>query len=855
MVNETKETIQSILPKQLEEYQGLFIKLGTNMQSEERSVRWSMIQNKDKVDKFPNGCLEKNWEAGGYNTFDIKDWLDFGGSYGIPLGDTNLLVINSDSAKLESIIEQDSILSDTFTIISCLGRKHYYYYCSDWDLAKIFLNDPNRSLKGRSILINPRKYFGKIYGRSIDNEVIGFVVGPGSEYTVSDSNGKVINKGSYIVSLEKPIKSIKKQDIVNVLDKYMYETKTTPLKRSVEPFRSNNIVKNNLLSIKDVVKHYGIVMEGYDQEWTFPNPLHYNIDLIVRFDTDRWHCNECAIDGDILSFIAICDEDIKVKNCKEAKELNSKMVYKQAKDIEEHLLVSKLELSKADPSQLIIKEHSNCYYQRRKEMDTSDGMFTTTGIYLDEAELKKQKRKKDGELSKAFKPSILITKYGENITSWITYEKANRLYNWELDLEGVDCTLPRITQIGMVDLINGKKINAYEAYKIAFEIITDYISFPVEQTQADLIALWVLQTYVYMIFRAGPNLFFLADKSSGKTVLMELLADITFMGTFITDINEAPLYRSLESHQHTAFFDEAEYLSGRKNFLKNDKYYAVLKLLKSANMKSGKTLRCDTDNNNLTKEYRTYSLKGAGSTIGPEENLGDRFITIRMAEDKKKKEMIWDIDDDENCKRKAQLAKDTFYQFAHCNYTDIRDLQRGKHVYKKYNINNREKDLFGGLFIIAELVRKTNKTEGDKLIEKLVKLYNAHITKKETTNALNNPTVRLAATILRLLNEKKSNSLELIIPFEQAIDEENVRIYDSKDIKIAWNNDPEREGKELAARTITIAISTTLNMKISKGKTTSYFIDMKQLRYLAERHNVPEVDIDKINDKNKDKQC
>lgn len=93
-----------------------------------------------------------------------------------------------------------------------------------------------------------------------------------------------------------------------------------------------------------------------------------------------------------------------------------------------------------------------------------------------------------------------------------------------------------------------------------------YMAMPPEY--ALVVALWVVNTWIFRAFDATPYLVIAAStKESGKTVFLEMVAMLSKEGKVLTDPTPSTLYRMLEARQGwmTICFDEAEKLSKEGN--------------------------------------------------------------------------------------------------------------------------------------------------------------------------------------------------------------------------------------------------------------------------------------------------
>ena len=147
--------------------------------------------------------------------------------------------------------------------------------------------------------------------------------------------------------------------------------------------------------------------------------------------------------------------------------------------------------------------------------------------------------------------------------------------------------------------------------------IKRHIYFPTPETY-DLIAVWIMGTYIFRAFRYFPYLHLNAEKGSGKTLLMELMSPIAFNGVHMSQPSAATVLKLIAQDSATLFIDEAEGLGENRSAssqLKN--------VLKTGFARSGVYYSGD-------EMYRTYSPKCFAGINMLDDVLADRTITVRL---------------------------------------------------------------------------------------------------------------------------------------------------------------------------------------------------------------------------------
>ena len=156
-----------------------------------------------------------------------------------------------------------------------------------------------------------------------------------------------------------------------------------------------------------------------------------------------------------------------------------------------------------------------------------------------------------------------------------------------------------------------------------FDIINTLKEFvDTKQENYEIIALWIIGTWLHDNFLTYPYLFFNAMKGSGKTRLLKLIKELSYNGDMLASLSEAVLFRTTG----TLCIDEFESI-GNKD--KN----ALRELLNTAYKKGGKVKRIKTKKSifgeeRVVEEFSTFRPIVMANINGMEEVSNDRCIAI-----------------------------------------------------------------------------------------------------------------------------------------------------------------------------------------------------------------------------------
>ena len=219
--------------------------------------------------------------------------------------------------------------------------------------------------------------------------------------------------------------------------------------------------------------------------------------------------------------------------------------------------------------------------------------------------------------------------------------------------------------------------------------IERYIYLPMPELY-DLIAVWIMGTFIYRAFRYFPYLHLNAEKGSGKTLLMELMSPIAFNGVYMSQPTAATVLKLIAQDSATLFIDEAEGLGEKRSATSQLKNILKTGFARSGVYYSGNEL------------FRTYSPKCFAGINMLDDVLADRTITVRLI--RKTGENKTDLYRETPLMRKMQSElRDRLYMFGLQNGTAIaEDYNSESTLYDKLpHLSNRAYDVWVPLFKIV----------------------------------------------------------------------------------------------------------------------------------------------------------
>jgi hypothetical protein len=167
-----------------------------------------------------------------------------------------------------------------------------------------------------------------------------------------------------------------------------------------------------------------------------------------------------------------------------------------------------------------------------------------------------------------------------------------------------------------------------DIYNRILVVLDTYLDTTVENKQ--IIAIWIIGTYVHKRFISFPRLFINAMKGSGKSRLLQILKALCWNATVQTNMSEAVLFRN--ASKQTFLFDESEGISSKEQ--------NTIRELLNAGYKRGTEVKrmrksfTKDGEQQIVETFDLYSPVALANINGMEDVLGDRCVTIVLEKSK-----------------------------------------------------------------------------------------------------------------------------------------------------------------------------------------------------------------------------
>ncbi len=396
-----------------------------------------------------------------------------------------------------------------------------------------------------------------------------------------------------------------------------------------------------------------------------------------------------------------------------------------------------------------------------------------------------------------------------------------------LILRNRDVSTARFSTKGIAAFIEKThEVNIPELYKHIYAYIRRYI-FLADTRVISYLSLWVMGTYLFSIFRYYPYIWLNAEKGSGKTLLMEILAAVAFNGELVTNPTEATLFRDVACNMTTLFIDEVE------NLRKQDKdaVGAVMAVLNTGFCKSGNVKRMEKtpEGKFALRAFPTYSPKVFAGINEINDVLQDRTVRIRLLK-KKDAEITERYKGTDEVLRLQGAIRDGLYTFALSYGDQVAQLYNGEAgtIEGVEHLSGRELDIWEPVFLLANVV---DSLLGNTELTDAMKTLSAEAFKeKQSDSVAQNDAYQLLTVLRAMLSE--------LPPLEAegdsfTFDSEAVFDYFKKTDEFSWlerKNALTMRLKRMGAR--------SEQRREGSGRVRVYVIDRKKVEDLCERHKI-----------------
>lgn len=275
-----------------------------------------------------------------------------------------------------------------------------------------------------------------------------------------------------------------------------------------------------------------------------------------------------------------------------------------------------------------------------------------------------------------------------------------------------------------------------------------------DRADSDLVATYIVLSYLYRMFAAVPYLHLNGPKGSGKTTLGRVFTALGFNGLMVTSCSEASLFRTLDRTGGMFVLDEIEGMSTREASGED----AKTSILRAGYQKGATVTRQDTKDVHVTHSFDVFGPKVILNIRGLDDILSDRAIRIHT-----RPATRWEAHElgryvpPAHDKAWANL-RDALYCLAMQNHSAIARLCEAMQD-EDFGLINRDRELWFPLFVVG---RCLDERGAYGLEQRLRALATSKAAEREAVRA-EGPEEALQEALLALLKERAASSAEVTL--------------------------------------------------------------------------------------------
>ncbi|MBI1747182.1 MAG: hypothetical protein HYR55_11415 [Acidobacteria bacterium] len=267
------------------------------------------------------------------------------------------------------------------------------------------------------------------------------------------------------------------------------------------------------------------------------------------------------------------------------------------------------------------------------------------------------------------------------------------------------------SQDGLSDYMTGKDVPAAAVYQMVRQYVRPRVVL-IPDSYYTLVALWVLGTYLYRLFRTYPYLWVHGlHPRCGKTLLLETVQPLVFSGVFCVDLHGGTL-RGLADSGVTLLIDDWQELRSAR----------LSRAVLTSGFRDGLVVPSwePAVDGFALRRYTTYSPKVIVGCHAARETLWDIALPIGMVR-KEPTETISREGLRVHARDRTSLITDGLYIFG-LNYAGViaERYPQARYGWSLKGARDRERDLWQPLFVLAQLVDQEQGSE--RVTEALLEL-------------------------------------------------------------------------------------------------------------------------------------
>jgi DNA primase len=296
-----------------------------------------------------------------------------------------------------------------------------------------------------------------------------------------------------------------------------------------------------------------------------------------------------------------------------------------------------------------------------------------------------------------------------------------------------------------------------EIFQELRDFLSEFIWYPAAG-DFDVLALWIMLTYVYPIFGRLGYLHFNGGTGSGKSLSLDFVAALAFNSRKSSSVTESALFRTVHANRATMLLDEAEKLSHPKPGTPE----ATIRLMLNESYKRGASASRTNMDSGLVEIFETFGPKCFASINEIDHVFGNRCIQLRSL--KKHKDVV--IRDAAQCEqeiaRRAMILRNKLHCWALTKFHIIHQIYSHEWVGAFPDLESREREIWLPIMVLAAQVdREATWDETCSLFDRIRQTQREKEAEREEKGRRENIDILILQTLHNLITGDNQQDFEL----------------------------------------------------------------------------------------------
>lgn len=289
------------------------------------------------------------------------------------------------------------------------------------------------------------------------------------------------------------------------------------------------------------------------------------------------------------------------------------------------------------------------------------------------------------------------------------------------------------------------------------ELLSEFIWYP-SSGDFDVLALWIMLSYVFPVFGKLGYLHFNGGTGSGKSLSLDFVAALAFNTRKSSSITESALFRTVHANRATMLLDEAEKLSHPKPGTPE----ATIRLMLNESYKRGASASRTNMDTGLVELFETFGPKCFASINPIDDVFGNRCIPLRSLKKHKDVKIRDAAQCEQEIHQRTAILRNKLHCWALTKFHLIHQIYAFEWIGILPDLESREREIWLPLLVLAAQVdREAAWDETCSLYERILCIQREKEAEREERARRENIDILLLKTLLNLITGEDHRKYEV----------------------------------------------------------------------------------------------